>query len=148
MMEYSTPVSTPLGKQSKITLNSRPLEIQTAIMTIASVTDKEIGVEVIPEELSEFLDSVGEHNKDWYLDQKPKRTHTHMDPRTSNGVFFRIKGYTRWYTNSGGKMHAATTQSARVGDRIVLKIHAPYAWLTKNKYGAVWYIQEVCVLTE
>ncbi len=146
-MEYSQPVSTPLGRQSRITLNSGPLELQTPALVLLDVNDKELFVcpSSLPESLAAFFRTVHEHNQDWYQDQNPKRSHKSMDIGAEKCVF-KIKGYTRWYCSAAGESRIWAAENARPGQRVILKVHAPFVWLTRNQYGSAWCVNEVCVL--
>ena len=148
-MEYSDPVSTPLGKQCKISVDGAPLVAQTPPLKLHSVSDTEITVLAsdVPQVLAQWFETVREHNVGWYRRMATSKAHTPVDLPLEGLYVFKLKETSRKFKAvSPTLVHVATQSDVRPGCRAVIYVRAPMVRLTKRSYGAVWYVDEICVL--
>lgn len=147
-MEYSASVSTPLGRESKVSVSGSALEIQTPSLKVHSTTEKEIVVleTDMPEGLRQWFGEVAEHNAGWYAQFQTRGKHRSVDPPQNGKYTFKLKKNLRRFKKEGQQMCVATAEDISAGVSAVLVIQAPLVRMTKRTYGSTWFVSEVCVL--
>lgn len=147
-MEYSEAVSTPLGKESKISVRGSALQVQTPPLKVHAVTEKEIIIleTDVPETLRQWFEEVAQHSTDWYTQFQTLGKHQSVDLPQNGKYIFKIKQNLRRFKLANQEMCIATAGDISVGVSAVLVIQAPIVRMTKRTYGSAWFVSEVCVL--
>uniref|UniRef100_A0A6C0KBI3 Uncharacterized protein n=1 Tax=viral metagenome TaxID=1070528 RepID=A0A6C0KBI3_9ZZZZ len=147
-MEYSEAVSTPLGKESKVSVSGSALEVQTPPLKVHAITEKEIIIleTDMPETLRQWFGEVAEHSTAWYGGFQTRGKHRSVD-LPQNGLYtFKLKQNLRRFKITDQQMCIATAGDISTGVTAVLVIRAPVVRMTKRTYGLAWFVREVCVL--